>query len=73
MESEVLENTIGTSITTKPIQTGKYITLVPKLDLIMQWVNYDDESISDLLNYRFGMIKGTIDFYLPQDFRVSPV
>ena len=72
VESEVWENTVGTSITTKPIPTGEYITLVPKLDFIMQWANYNEESVSDLLNYRFGMIKGAIDMYLPQDFRVSP-
>jgi hypothetical protein len=72
VKSTVLENTIGTSITSKPIPTGQYITLVPKLDLIMQWANYDESSVNDLLDYRFGMVKGSIDMYLPQDFRVSP-
>jgi hypothetical protein len=72
VKSTVLENTIGTSITSKPIPTGQYITLVPKLDLIMQWANYDESSVNDLLDYRFGMAKGSIDMYLPQDFRVSP-
>lgn len=55
-----------------PIPTGQYITLVPKLDFLMQWANYNEDSISDLLNYRFGMVKGTLDIYLPLDFRISP-
>ena len=28
----------------------------------MQWANYDDDSISDLLNYRFGMVKEPLIF-----------
>ncbi|MDA8824155.1 hypothetical protein N9N41_06620 [Opitutales bacterium] len=72
MKSEVWENTIGASLASKPIPAGKYITLVPKIDFIMQWANYNEESVSDLLNYRFGMVKGSLDIYLPQDFRVSP-
>ena len=72
IESAVWENTIGTSLASKPIPTGQYVTLVPKLDFLMQWANYNEESISDLLNYRFGMVKGTVDVYLPLDFRISP-
>ena len=72
IESAVWENTIGTSLASKPIPTGQYVTLVPKLDFLMQWANYNEGSISDLLNYRFGMVKGTLDIYLPLDFRISP-
>lgn len=72
IESAVWENTIGTSLASKPIPTGQYVTLVPKLDFLMQWANYNEGSISDLLNYRFGMVKGTVDVYLPLDFRISP-
>ena len=72
IESAVWENTIGTSLASTPIPTGQYITLVPKLDFLMQWANYNEDSISDLLNYRFGMVKGTLDIYLPHDFRISP-
>jgi hypothetical protein len=72
VESAVWENTIGASLASKPIPTGQYITLVPKLDFLMQWANYNEDSISDLLNYRFGMVKGTLDIYLPHDFRISP-
>lgn len=72
VETAVWENTIGTSLASKPIPTGQYVTLVPKLDFLMQWANYNEGSISDLLNYRFGMVKGTLDIYLPHDFRISP-
>jgi len=72
IESAVWENTIGTSLASKPIPTGQYVTLVPKLDFLMQWANYNEDSVSDLLNYRFGMVKGTLDIYLPLDFRISP-
>lgn len=72
VESAVWENTIGTSLASKPIPTGQYVTLVPKLDFLLQWANYNEDSISDLLNYRFGMVKGTLDIYLPLDFRISP-
>ena len=71
VESAVLENTIGTSLATKPIESGQYLVLVPRLDFLMQWANYNEGSISDLLDYQFGMVKGTLDFYLPLDFRVS--
>ena len=72
VESAVWENTIGTSLASTPIPTGQYVTLVPKLDFLLQWANYNEDSISDLLNYRFGMVKGTLDIYLPLDFRISP-
>jgi len=72
VESGVLENTIGMSLASKPIKMGQYVTLVPHLDFLMQWANYGEESIKDLLNYRFGMVKGNLDFYLPLDFRISP-
>ena len=65
---DVLENTIGMSLASKPLKMGQYITLVPHLDFLMQWANYGEESIKDLLNYRFGMVKGNLDFYLPLDF-----
>ena len=72
VESAVWENTIGTSLASTPIPTGQYVTLVPKLDFLLQWANYNEDSVSDLLNYRFGMVKGTLDIYLPLDFRISP-
>ncbi len=72
LDSGVLENTIGASLASKPLQAGQYITLVPHLDFLMQWANYGEKSIKDLLNYRFGMVKGNLDIYLPHDFRISP-
>lgn len=71
VKSAVLENTIGTSLATKPIESGQYLVLVPRLDFLMQWANYNEGSVSDLLDYQFGMVKGTLDFYLPLDFRIS--
>ena len=31
----------------------------------MQWANYQENSVKDLLNYRFGMVKAGLDFRFP--------
>ena len=72
VESGVFENTIGMSLASKPIKMRQYVTLVSHLDFLMQWANYGEESIKDLLNYQFRMVKGNLDFYLPLDFKISP-
>ena len=58
VSSGVWENSLGASMTTEPVKAGSYFTMIPRLDLIMQWSNYGEETVSDLLDYRFGMIKG---------------
>ena len=73
MDSGVWENTGGFSFGIKPVELGKYVTLVPHLDFIMQWANYGEETVKDLLDYRFGMVLGKLDFYLPKIFLSSLV
>lgn len=71
VESGTWENSIGTSIETKPFEMGKYVTLVPRVDFLMQWANYEEDTVSDLLDYRFGIAKGGLNFYLPNDFMIT--
>jgi len=37
----------------------------------MQWSNYGEETVSDLLDYRFGMIKGGVGVSLPGDWTLN--
>ncbi|MBT3637332.1 MAG: hypothetical protein HN531_10360 [Opitutae bacterium] len=71
MDSGVWENTLGGSITGQPFKVGNYVSLIPRLDLIMQWSNYGEETVSDLLDYRFGMIKGGLGVSLPGDWTLT--
>ena len=69
--SGVLETSAGFSVTTKPQKLGKYLSLVPRLDFLMQWANYEDRAVRDLLNYRFGMVKGGLNLSFPDEWSVS--
>ena len=71
LDSVVWENSLGTSLETKPFEPGKYLTLIPRLDFLMQWANYGEKTVNDLLDYRFGMVKGGLNFYLPRDFAIT--
>ena len=46
-----------------------YMTMLPRLDLMMQWAWYDKSS--ELLNYRFGLVKGGIAFGFPDNWSVG--
>ena len=72
VKSGVWENSMGASMTTEPIKVGSYFSMIPRLDLIMQWSNYGEETVSDLLDYRFGMIKGGLGIPLPGDWMLTP-
>ena len=67
--SGVLETNIGAGIGTKPLPIGEYVTLIPRLDLFMQFANYQE--YSEFLDYRFGMIKGGLQFGLPRDWSIG--
>ena len=71
IDSGVWENTLGGSVTGQPFKVGDYVSLIPRLDLIMQWSNYGEETVSDLLDYRFGMIKGGLGASLPGDWTLT--
>ncbi len=72
VKSGVWENSMGASMTTEPVKVGSYFSMIPRLDLIMQWSNYEEETVSDLLDYRFGMIKGGLGIPLPGDWMLTP-
>ena len=59
-ESRVLESNIGVGISRTAMELSPYVTLIPRLDLMMQWANYAE--YSDLLDYRFGLVKGGLAF-----------
>ena len=69
--SGVLETSAGFSISSKPQKVGRYLSLVPRLDFMMQWANYQDNSVKNLLNYRFGMVKGGLDFRFPREWSIN--
>jgi len=71
-ESGVLESNIGAGFTRSSLQMGEYITMVPRLDLMMQLANYGEDTVSDLLDYRFSLVKGSFAFSFPQDWTVTP-
>ena len=62
-ESRVLESNIGVGITRSAVELSPYVTLIPRLDLMMQWANYGE--YADLLDYRFGLVKGGLAFGFP--------
>ena len=64
--SDVFESNIGVGISTEAKKVSSYITFIPRLDLMMQWANYGEQS--DLLNYRFGLVKGGLALGFPNDW-----
>ena len=62
-ESRVIESNIGVGISRPAVELSPYVTLIPRLDLMMQWANYG--KYSDLLDYRFGLVKGGLAFGFP--------
>ena len=71
-ESGVLESNIGAGLTRSSLQVGEYITMVPRLDLMIQLANYGEDTVSDLLDYRFSLVKGSFAFSFPKDWTVTP-
>ena len=47
------------------------MTMVPKIDLMMQVATYENDEIKDLLGYGFGMVKAVINFELPNNYSIS--
>jgi hypothetical protein len=72
----VWENMTGASLGTRSFEVGPYITMVPRLDLLMQVASYEDKevrgtNIKELLGYRFGLVKAGLGMELPQDISLS--
>ena len=70
-KSMVLENALGVSLGTQGIGLGDYVTMVPRIDMMMQVATYENEEVKDLLGYGFGMVKGGVSFELPSNYSVS--
>jgi len=64
--SGVFESNIGVGISTEAKKVISYVTLIPRLDLMVQWANYGEQS--DLLDYRFGLVKGGLALGFPNDW-----
>jgi hypothetical protein len=71
-ESGVLESNIGAGLTLSGLQVGDYVTMVPRLDIMMQLANYGEDTVSDLLDYRFSLVKGSFAFSFPKDWTLTP-
>lgn len=69
--SGVWENALGMSLNGPSLVSGGYLTLIPKLDFMMQWANYDNKLVKDFLNYRFGLVKTGLNFQFPSDWSLS--
>ena len=65
-DSGVFETNIGVGVAGNAKQVGNYISMIPRLDLMMQWAGYGTQS--RLLNYRFGLVKGGVAIGLPNDW-----
>ena len=67
--SGVFEANAGLGFSTTNIELGKYVTMIPRIDLFMQLANYQERP--ELLDYRFGMAKGNLQFGFPKDWSVN--
>ena len=63
--SGVWENALGMSLN-GPSLVWEDTALIPKLDFMMQWANYDNKLVKDLLNYQFGLVKNGSKFSVSQ-------
>ena len=63
--STVLESNVGLGISSQTIKLGEYVTLIPRIDFMMQWAWYAENS--ELLDYRFGLIKGGLALGFPDN------
>jgi hypothetical protein len=67
--SGVFESSLGVGLSQDAYKVTDYMTMLPRLDLMMQWAWYDKSS--ELLNYRFGLLKGGIAFGFPDNWSVG--
>ena len=78
VKAGVWENLVGASLHSKSIPLGKYITMVPKLDLMVQFASYEDKDVAsigtnlkELLDYRFSLVKAGLTFDFPKDYSLN--
>jgi hypothetical protein len=68
MNSGVYELNLAAGLSARPAELGKYVTFIPRIDLMTQWATYGEKTVKDLLGYQFSMIKGSVVFGLPADW-----
>ena len=67
--SGVFEANVMTSVSAPDIRVGDYYVLLPRLDMMMQWAQYQE--MGDLLDYRFALIKGGLGLAMPNDWNLG--
>jgi len=67
--SGVAEANLGLSFSRSAIVLGEYISMIPRIDLMVQRAEYD--RYSALLDNRFGMAKSSLAFGLPSDWSMG--
>ena len=70
--SGVVETNLGVGVSHSGLGLGQYITMIPRLDLMVKWANYSDNKVSDLLDYRFSLAKASLVINFPGDWVVTP-
>ena len=67
--SGVMESSLGVALSHEAFKLSEYVTMLPRLDFMMQWAWYGESS--ELLDYRFGLVKGGIAFGFPNNWSVG--
>ena len=67
--SGVIESNAGFAVSHEAFKLNEYATMLPRLDLMMQWAWYSENS--DLLDYQFGLIKGGVAFGFPENWSIG--
>jgi hypothetical protein len=71
MSSGVYEFNLAAGLGTRPLELGKYVTFIPRIDLMTQWAKYGRNIVKDLLDYQFSMVKGSVVFGLPENWNLG--
>ena len=70
--SGVVETNLGVGVSHSGLGLRRYITMIPRLDLMVQWANFSDNKVSDLLDYRFSLAKASLVINFPGDWVLTP-
>ncbi|MFL2913546.1 MAG: hypothetical protein ACJZ64_02800 [Opitutales bacterium] len=70
--SGVVETNLGVGVSHSGLGLRRYITMIPRLDLMVKWANYSDNKVSDLLDHRFSLAKASLVINFPGDWVVTP-
>lgn len=71
-KSGVVETNVGVGVAHSGLRLGQYLTMIPRLDFIVQWANYSDQKASDFLDHRFSLAKASLVFNFPGEWVLTP-